>query len=197
MNKGGLFSLLGKSKNLTFLDYDRLQLKVGYHENLYAASRGKWMHQFVRWPNARLVCPPQGPIWVPFGVCVCLLGVALRGRFRGYGFPLWHGVSGGSSLGCPLTEIPLTTCLPAHPAPLIALSEGTQVASTFVRRCYDKMNTRFSCDCPFRMNIFPSQKHFVLYTATIYQRKKGFCKKIQDVIYVERGRKGGEGGDTK
>ncbi len=163
------------------------------------ASRGKCMPWSAllasnapvcdSWPNARLVCPhgalTQGPIWVPFGVCA-FFGIAL-------GVPLWQGASGGSSLGCPLTEIPLTTCMPAHPAPLIALSEGTQVAPTFVRRCYDKTNTRFSCDCPFRMNNFPSQIHFVLYTTTIYQREKGFCKKTQGMIYVERGRKEGGG----
>jgi hypothetical protein len=133
-------------------------------------------------------CPPQGPIWVPFGVCA-FLGLLS-------GFLCGRVPQGESPLECPLTEIPLATCMPAHPAPLIALSEGTQVTPTFVRRCYDKTNTRFSWDCTFRMNIFPSQKHFVLYTTTIYQREKGFCKKYK-AWFMLREKEGGEGGDTK
>jgi hypothetical protein len=107
INKGGIFSLLGKSKKSTFLDYDRLQLKVGCHENLYASIKGQM--RALECPvgiqctslcvltqcSARVPsrCPPQGPIWVPFGVCA-FFGIAL-------GVPLWQGASGGKPFGVP------------------------------------------------------------------------------------------------
>ncbi len=139
------------------------------------------MHQFVR-PDAMLgscalTVPTSGSHLGAFR-SVCLLGIAL-------GVPLWQGASGVRPLGCPLTEIPLATCMPAHPAPLITLSEGTQVVPSF--GCHDKTNWRFSWDCPFRMNNFPSHRNILYCIQQPYIKEKRDFAKKQTAWFMLRG----------
>ncbi len=147
------------------------------------------MHQFVR-PDAMLgscalTVPPRssGSHLGDFR-SVCLLGFAL-------GVPLWQGASRGSPLGYPLTGTLYASSV-AHPVPLIALSEGTHVAPTFVRRYYDKTNTRFSWDCLFRMNNFPSHRNILYCIQQQYiKEKRDLQKTMRDLCW--KGKKGGVG----
>jgi hypothetical protein len=140
------------------------------------ASRGKCMPWSALLASnapvcARLVCPHGTLLRVPFG---CLSECVPFGDCSGF---LCGRVPQEEALWGTLSLIP---CMPAHPVPLIALSEGTQVAPTFVRRCYDRMNTRFSWDCPFRMNNFPLHRNILYCIQQQYiKEKRDFAKKTE------------------